>query len=258
MRGKSIYIVRFKNFLFRIFLKKCGAALLFFLLLSPLEGQSPYRVTWGAESAWIGGSGAGFGVGYALYARNQAFTPEQVAALSISEVPKFDRYAVRHYSEKARRVSDVLLYSSFALPLCLLFDKGVRDHAAGNGLIAAESILLSTSLTFLAKETAHRSRPFLYNPNVPLPAKLTRDARKSFFSGHTSTVAAASFLTAKVWSDYHPDSRWQPAVWTAAVALPASTGFLRMQGGKHFLSDVVTGFAVGALVGWMVPELHRP
>jgi membrane-associated phospholipid phosphatase len=30
-----------------------------------------------------------------------------------------------------------------------------------------------------------------------------------------------------------------------------------MKGGKHFLSDVLVGFTVGAATGLLVPQLHR-
>jgi membrane-associated phospholipid phosphatase len=86
---------------------------------------------------------------------------------------------------------------------------------------------------------------------------MERDARESFFSGHTSTTAAFAFSTAKIWSDHHVGSRWQPWVWVGAAAVPLTTGILRIRAGKHFPSDVLAGMAVGALCGWLVPELHR-
>jgi len=92
---------------------------------------------------------------------------------------------------------------------------------------------------------------------VPLEKKLTPDSQLSFFSGHTSATATATFFTAKIWSDYNPESKWKPVVWTAAAAVPAVAGYLRVKAGKHYVSDVVTGYAVGALVGYFVPHLHK-
>jgi membrane-associated phospholipid phosphatase len=43
------------------------------------------------------------------------------------------------------------------------------------------------------------------------------------------------------------------------LALAAFTGYLRMGAEQHYLTDVLTGAAVGSLVGWAVPYLfHRP
>jgi membrane-associated phospholipid phosphatase len=37
----------------------------------------------------------------------------------------------------------------------------------------------------------------------------------------------------------------------------ALTGFSRVNTGHHFATDVITGFAIGAAVGYLVPALHR-
>lgn len=92
---------------------------------------------------------------------------------------------------------------------------------------------------------------------IGLNAKLTKSARYSFFSGHTSSAAAMSFFTAKVFSDYFPDSKWKPLVWTMAATLPALTGYFRIKGGKHYPTDVIMGYTVGALIGFFVPYIHQ-
>ena len=35
------------------------------------------------------------------------------------------------------------------------------------------------------------------------------------------------------------------------------TAYLRVRAGKHFLTDVIAGYAVGATIGILVPHLHR-
>lgn len=232
-------------------------ALLLCLPLIPVSAQKPYRFSWPRELAFAGGSGVGLGVSLMLRPRTQAFTPEQVAALDIRNIPRFDRYATRQYSASARKASDLILFSSIAIPGVLMFDPAIRRHASGTAALAGEVFLLNTALTTLTKELVRRPRPFNYNPEVPLADKLHRDGRLSFFSGHTSTTTAMCFATAKIWSDYHPESDWKPVVWITASAIPLTVGFLRMKGGKHFLSDVLTGFVIGSATGWLVPQLHR-
>jgi len=219
--------------------------------------QKPYTLSGAGEAAWIGGGGAGIGISLLLRHNTPPFTPDEVAALDAGRISAFDRFATRHYSAAARRQSDIFLFSAPAIPLLLLADPAVRRDAPTVGLIAGEVMLVNTALTLLSKEIAHRPRPFAYNPAAPLPEKLKRDARLSFFSGHTSTVAALAFSTAKIWSDYHPDSGWRPVMWAGAAVIPATVGYLRMRAGKHFLSDVAAGFAAGAVTGWLIPQLHR-
>jgi membrane-associated phospholipid phosphatase len=38
--------------------------------------------------------------------------------------------------------------------------------------------------------------------------------------------------------------------------MPLTTGLMRYKAGKHFWTDVLIGYAVGALVGVGVPALH--
>ena len=57
--------------------------------------------------------------------------------------------------------------------------------------------------------------------------------------------------------DFNPGSRAQPYVWGAAAAVPAVVAYFRTKAGKHFLTDNLVGYAVGATVGIMVPRLHR-
>ena len=107
------------------------------------------------------------------------------------------------------------------------------------------------------KATTNRLRPFTYNPDVPLARKLNRDARFSFASGHVSGTASVSWFTAKVINDLYPNSKWRPAVWAGAVAIPGTVAWLRYRAGKHFPTDVAAGFAIGAAMGWLVPTLHK-
>ena len=109
----------------------------------------------------------------------------------------------------------------------------------------------------MTKGIIRRPRPLLYNPNVPFEKKNKKGARLSFFSGHTSGVATLSFLSAKFFADYYPDSKWKPVVWTAAALLPSTTGYLRYKAGKHFKTDVMMGAAIGACVGILIPHLHK-
>ena len=93
----------------------------------------------------------------------------------------------------------------------------------------------------------------MYNDDVSLSQKSGRDARMSFFSGHTSTVAAFSFFGAKVFSDYSDNTTHKALVWTGAVILPAVVGYLRVRAGRHFPTDVIAGYLVGGAIGYLVP-----
>ena len=104
--------------------------------------------------------------------------------------------------------------------------------------------------------TVHRFRPYLYGPEG---GRLRGGvvAANSFFGGHVAHVATATFFAAQVFHDFNPGARAQPYVWGAAAAVPAVVAYFRLRAGKHFLTDNLVGYAVGASVGVLVPRLHR-
>ncbi len=219
--------------------------------------NSPYELTLRKDLP-LGLIGAStLGVGVVLFSNKTPLTEADLQQLDPLKIPSFERFVTNNWSSSARKTSDVLLYSSFLLPFSVLLDKDIRNDFDKVAIITAESMVLNMALTGLVKELAKRKRPFVYNETVSDDLKLTGDAKTSFFSGHTSVVATSTFTTAKIYSDYNPDSKALPYIWTAAAAIPALTGYLRVKGGKHFVSDVVVGYLVGAGIGFLVPHLHK-
>jgi len=39
--------------------------------------------------------------------------------------------------------------------------------------------------------------------------------------------------------------------------MPAVTGYLRYEAGRHFPTDILGGYALGALTGVLIPIMHR-
>ena len=181
---------------------------------------------------------------------------EEIQILNKDDIWRFDRSAANHWSPKCARASDVLLYSSIAMPGLLFINKNVRQEKYVS-LIYVETMLLSVGVTTLVKELSKRYRPFVYNESANSDMKTSKDARMSFFSGHTSLTASSSFFMAKVFSDLNPNSHLKPLVWTSAAALPAAVGVLRYCAGKHYPTDIIVGYLTGAAIGLLVPHLHK-
>ncbi len=189
--------------------------------------------------------------------KNQPFTEAQVQSL-LFNANKFDHSSInRSYNHKIHLASDIGMVAAIASPLLLLISKDVRSEFKQIGPIWLETFALSFALTGMTKELVRRTRPYVYYDDVPMSEKVKKDARASFFSGHTSMTASSAFFTAKIYADMNPYSKWKPLVWTGAALLPAGVGFLRYSGGKHFWTDIITGYLVGTAVGILVPHLHR-
>jgi hypothetical protein len=121
-----------------------------------------------------------------------------------------------------------------------------------DALVILESTVLAVDLNQIAKFSIGRQRP-LVRDGKAYPAD---DANVSFFSGHTTFAFALAVSSGTVAS--MRGYRWAPIVWGSGLALAGATGYLRIAGDRHYLTDVVVGAAVGSLVGVGVPLLfHR-
>jgi membrane-associated phospholipid phosphatase len=231
-------------------------ALLFMLSFSA-QAQSPYKFRYSVDVPIIS---VGFGsalTGFILEKKRAEPTLADIQFLDRMQISTFDRSATYNWNPKAAHWSDALMYTSMATPLLFLAGKPSRSEFLHVSAISAEVFLLNTGITYLTKELVKRKRPYLYNPNAPLEKKLEKGAYQSFFSGHTSTVASMSFSFAMMHNQFYPNSRIKPLVWFAAAVLPMATAILRVRAGKHFWTDVLVGYGVGASIGVGVPLLHR-
>ncbi len=221
------------------------------------SAQSPYSLNTKKEIYWLSSGISVLGLGYGLGTTTKSLKADEILNLKPTNINSFDRFATENYDIEIQKLSDGFLYSSFAGAIPFLFDKKVRKDIVVLGVIYTEAATITAGTTLLTKFLTDRNRPFVYNPNAGLDEKMRRQARHSFFSGHTSIAAMNTFFIAKVFSDYHPDSKYKPLVWAGAVLIPAATGYARVEGGKHFPTDVLAGYAVGALAGYFVPHFHK-
>ncbi len=224
-----------------------------------VQAQSPYSLSTGIELPVLGGGLTLFGIDIALKKNFPSVVPDDTLGLDLQSIPSIDRHVVNNWSLRAHQTSDDFLRTSpvvpFALPL--LAGSSSRHKMSTSYLIVVEGLLTTYTITELTKLLAKRKRPYVYGRSAFEGNRFTREAQKSFFSGHTSMTAVSYFLGAKMFNDFYPDSNWKPVVWTTAAIIPAITGWKRVQAGKHFVTDVLIGYAVGAAVGILIPAIHR-
>ena len=236
--------------------KNVFSGLLLFFMSNFLWAQSPYELSSTTDFSLIGGGALTLTLGQVLENNTTILTDTEINNLNPNDVNRFDRNAIYNNSETARIASDYLIYGSIALPLTLLLDKKVRNDWLTVGVMGVEVLMVTYGVTSVSKAATLRTRPYAYNPNVDMELKREVDARYSFFSGHTAGSAAMTFFAAKVFSDLNPTSKWKPLVWVGAAIIPAVTGWTRVEAGKHFPTDVITGYVVGAAIGYFIPVLH--
>jgi membrane-associated phospholipid phosphatase len=188
------------------------------------------------------------------------YTQAELDQLNRNDVNSFDRGATYNKSNSAREASDIILVSSLiVMPQFFLYQNHTRNDVGSLLVLSYEVLSINYGLTNIVKSAVNRTRPYAYNPDYTYEQRTDRESRFSFYSGHTSITASISFLWAKVMTDYHPDMAvgYKIGIWSFAALLPATTGYLRVKAGKHYPTDVITGYAIGALTGWLIPQLHK-
>jgi hypothetical protein len=202
------------------------------------------------------GSGCALTLGGLIaYENVKPLTLDEIRNLDRTDINRFDRGVVRPFRDGL--AGDVATGASMVLPFTLLASHRIRPEWKTIGVMWSEVLLLQTGVNAIVKSLTKRVRPYAYDPGTPLDRKGTAEARVSFYSGHTGTSAAMSFFTARLYSGYFPGRKARVLVWGAAAVYPALIGIERIRSGQHFPSDVITGYLVGAAIGYVVPGLHK-
>lgn len=225
--------------------------------------KPPYTKKFKKELPFILASGVTFAAGFVAGALDKVkpYTEEQLInnPPDINSINSFDRKSALNWSTSIGTTSDYVLWSITILPALFLSEHHTERDIKTLAVMYLEVFTFNFGITEIAKNTANRPRPYVYNPNVPTETRTGASSRQSFFSGHTSQTAAASFFFAKVITDYHPTLKpgLKTGMWIFAATVPAINGYLRVKAGKHFPTDVITGYVAGAATGWLIPQLHR-
>jgi len=203
------------------------------------------------------------GSAWTLYAFSKIYdrdpsSIEKIESLSTSSIPRFDRWAADIYSEKAAEASDLFFYGSMPLPvLMILIDGKMRKDVGKLAFLYLEALSVTGVLYSGSSYLTSRYRPYAYNPEAPMDLRTRGGAKNSFYAGHVALVGTATFFMAKVFSDYHPDSKIKWLPYSIASVATGATAYLRHRGGRHFPSDILIGTALGPLVGILIPHFHK-
>ena len=219
---------------------------------------SPYRTRFAVDGPVTLGLTAVNTAGLLLIRAKTGLSDQAALTINKANVPAFDRFSAGYYDEGYRTVSDYMLIGALiGAPAALALNSGVRARTGQVGGLYLQTLVATGAVFTMAAGTVYRQRPLTYSSVASLTERTRQNATNSFFAGHTAYTAASTFFAAKVFSDFNPDSPARPYVWAAAALVPAAVGYCRLEAGKHFLSDNLLGYAVGASIGVLVPHLHR-
>jgi membrane-associated phospholipid phosphatase len=218
----------------------------------------PYNMSFKKDGLVIA-SAIGVGaIGYLLISNKHDLTLEQVNNKKPDNLLFFDRWSAGYYSKKADKNSYTIFYASYLYPVLGMFlNKNIHNKIKQVGLLFIETISISSAMYTLADGLVYRSRPYVYGNLAPQDLRMRKRSQRSFYSGHVSTVAAASFFMARVHKDFKGNAKLQPWLWGIAVTLPAVMAYERIKAGYHFLSDCIFSYGIGAATGLLVPAMHK-
>lgn len=219
--------------------------------------QEAYKINWKNEWKYMSvGVGSNLAA-YYFYNKAETISYDQYLALDESKVNRFDRIAFSYNSAKADSWSDYLSNGSSILPVLVYISK-VRDKKwLESSIMYFDVLTLNTGLVTMFKYGVGRHRPFLYQAGRQPGSRFSKTDSASFYSGHTSFASSNCFFAAALFHKAYPQSPAVPYVYGIAATLPAVTGYLRVRGGAHFPSDVITGYFAGAAVAFAVIQVHK-
>jgi hypothetical protein len=160
-----------------------------------------------------------------------------------------------------KKVSDYGEIGIFLLPSLLMIDKNIRKDWLHLLFMYVEGHTIT--FTFynyspLGPWFQNRYRPAVYYSELGLAAQTNSNNRNSFYSGHVASCAYSTFFMVKVYCDYHPNiGAAKYLLYLAASVPPLFMGYARIRSLDHFPSDIAVGFGLGAIIGIVVPALHK-
>lgn len=188
---------------------------------------------------------------------------------SVDNLLSLDRGAVSQTVDpNASLYSDIGLYSAVAFAVIDPVVSGLRDGwdaTIVDGVMYAETVALTETLTDITKIAVRRPRPIDYVRCPQVTGSMTTvdstcsgtNFDLSFFSGHAATVGAIG-ATATYLAFERSSHTARPWITLAATVLLTSfVSYERVRGGDHFPTDVIAGSMAGAAVGVLVPHMHR-
>jgi len=243
-------------------MKSTALFLVFLWIHLTADAQNTFPYSFNTNSVYITLVG-GCTQAAALQLPDPVLTPENIEALNVETINKFDRNAPRQFSPSANTQSDYTLGIVMVAPSAIAASELGRsgwNHALIYSGMYLETFLLTNGVKDLTKDIVQRTRPLFYNSDLSLDERAVLaaagDGRTSFYSGHTAVAFSSAVFLASTYDELYDNKTVSRALWTSSIGLATATGYLRFKAGKHFPSDILTGAIIGTAIGYWVPKAH--
>ena len=135
--------------------------------------------------------------------------------------------------------ASLLVLGAALLSACLFYGR----YRAGQIILLGAG--LAFVLQFILKIIILRPRPAAWPALIEVPGY-------SFPSGHALVGATTLGLIAYYLVHTRRGRKYQPWIWLITILVALIIGLSRIYLGAHWASDVVAGFALGAIISWLI------
>lgn len=184
------------------------------------QSTSPYQWNWTRDGIWTSTA-----LGTSTYGLHLIKTKDDITQQELDEIIKdkgninfLDKWVAGNNSDSARNTSDIPFVTAFVTPLFLLIDDDINDHSFQIMGLYLETIATTGAIYTITAGLANRTRPYVYSDTASEFKKLSKNGQRSFYSGHVAATTTATFFAAKVYQDFHPNSKALPYIWAGAAA----------------------------------------
>lgn len=190
-----------------------------------------------------------------LFTISQILNSQAGIPADLNSINPIDRGFMAPYSKTLDNISTIAAYGVLIIPVTsVLYEIDFPDKFITYGVMYAEAFLLTFGTKDLLKALVSRYRPYFYLGSVPIGEE--EEYFLSFPSGHSSFAFLGATFLSYTFSLEYPESEWKVPIIIASYSLASLIGAGRLASGNHFLTDVISGAAIGSFWGWFVPFMH--
>jgi membrane-associated phospholipid phosphatase len=229
------------------------------ILGAPETEVFPYRLNLATDAALLSVGCATVGLSVYLYGIQPVPGWWETVTLNKKDLNQLDRQAVGRHLKGASTASDVLAISASAYPLFLTIPYLLNKeniNALTITVMYAEVALLVGGINGLCKGLVHRKRPYLYVNNFLERSPRNKYSASSFYSLHTTFAFGSMVFLSTVFGDLY-NSWLKYAILAGSLSVAGLTGYFRFASGLHFPTDIIVGGAIGSIIGYIVPAIHK-
>lgn len=185
------------------------------------------------------------------------------SAYNIENVNPVDAKFARPYNETLDTIGDVFVVFSGLIVVVSVFTSffASKDKSKGFKIAFVDSLFFGISWLYgnsfyrMLKILAGRIRPYMYFENPSQKGIEKGDFFLSWPSGHSANVFMAFGFLLTWFTVRYADSKLKKPVLTFTFAVCVTTMILRMLSGNHFMTDVLSGAAIGCVSGYFISAL---